>query len=454
MNRLLNRSVDPLPMSTPIPSNSIINRREALTLLAGGVVATAGCAGINDRRPHIRYMAWGNPEQLAVEQQLVEAFMQKEPGIKVTLFKVPQSAYLQKMTIMMASRTAPDVLRVDHYNFPDLVRKDYFHDLTDLAKNDPEFQPEDFYPECLAEGMYNDRLFGLNVLFGGIIVYYNRTLFQKSGSPDPYELYLEGRWNYDAMLEAAHRMTEFDKSGRAKQFGMIVPAWTAYSPFVWGFGGEYLTPDGKRSALDHPDTIAGYQFLANLRYKEKVAPTPSQTALSAFTFETAKVGMTWDFLGLAPRLWKTAKDMDWDICPVPAGPKGNKTILKGNQLVMYRECQYPEAAWKFMRYLTGPEAERLLYGKLRRGAPSRKSVADSEAFLKPDPKKPPRNTKVYLSAVENGKALPINARWAEWTQAQTSAMDDLWAGRDLDAAAVCQRAAQKVNDVLASEEGY
>lgn len=433
-----------------------MNRREALTLLAGGLIGTgAGCRGSGgDGRPSLRYMAWGTPEQLAVEQQLVDEFMKREPGIRVTLFKVPQSAYLQKMTIMLASRTAPDIVRVDHYNFPDLVRKGYFHDLTDLARADADFHADDFYPQCLEEGMHQGRLYGLSVLFGGIIVYYNRTLFAKAGAPDPFALSERGEWTFEAMLDAARRITQFDRTGRAKQFGMLMPGWPSYSPFIWGFGGNYLTPDGNHSALDQPDTIAGFQYLADLRYKEKVMPTPSQASLSAFTFETAKVGMACDFMGLAPRLWRTSKEMDWDIAPVPTGPRGGSTIVKGNQLVMYAECPHPEAAWKFMRFLTGPEAENLLYGTLRRCAPTRKAVATSATFLTPDPKKPPQNTRVYLSAVEKGRALPINARWAEWTQAQNSAMDDLWSGRERDAAVVCRRAAQKVNEVLASEEGY
>ena len=66
-----------------------------------------------------------------------------------------------------------------------------------------------------------------------------------------------------------------------------------------------------------------------------------------------------------------------------------------------------------MRFLTSDATEQRLYGdRLRRGDPSRKSVAFSAEFLHAS--RPPFNTRTYLSALENGRALPINARWQEW----------------------------------------
>jgi ABC-type glycerol-3-phosphate transport system substrate-binding protein len=60
-------------------------------------------------RTTIRYMAWGNPEQLDAEMQLVKEFERRRPDIHVRLTLVPGSAYYQKLQIMLASGTAPDV---------------------------------------------------------------------------------------------------------------------------------------------------------------------------------------------------------------------------------------------------------------------------------------------------------------------------------------------------------
>lgn len=157
-------------------------------------------------------------------------------------------------------------------------------------------------------------------------------------------------------------------------------------------------------------------------------------------------------MGLSPRLRTAIHDFDWDICPLPTGPAGGQSMVKGNQLVIYKESEHPEAAWRFMRFLTSPQVELLLYGKLRRNFPTRIAVAHSKQFL--DATAPPYHTRVFLNAVEHARQLPIDERWSEWTQALTSEQDVLYAGIDRDAGACMRRAAVKIDKVLNEEEGF
>ncbi len=170
-------------------------------------------------------MAWGNPEQLGVEQQLVDEFNLKNPDVQVRLFRVPSSAYLNKAIIMLASRTAPDIIRIDHYNFPNLVRKEYFYDLTPLARADPDFHEADFFPTALREGMFEGRLFGLNVLLGGVMMYYNKKLFAEASLDDPYELWRRGQWTWDRLRDAAIQITRHGRDGRPERFGVQIPVF-------------------------------------------------------------------------------------------------------------------------------------------------------------------------------------------------------------------------------------
>ena len=85
-------------------------------------------------------MAWGNPEQLALEEQLCERFNFQQSEIHVRFLKVPGSAYANKSVVMLASDTAPDVMRVDHYNFANLQKKRFFLDLSSLATKDSDLK--------------------------------------------------------------------------------------------------------------------------------------------------------------------------------------------------------------------------------------------------------------------------------------------------------------------------
>jgi len=266
-------------------------------------------------------------------------------------------------------------------------------------------------------------------------------------------LWLRRQWTWDKLRDCALRITKHGSDGRPEQLGVQIPTFPHNAYILWAYGGEILSPDGKHCLLNSPECVRAYQFLADLRWKDRVAPTPSQGALSAFGFESGKLGMSFDWMGMAPRYRKAVKSFEWDICPVPDGPAGRTSILKGNQLVMYRECEHPDMAWRFMRFLTGAKTEAWLYGdKLRRGDPSRKSVAYSPEFLHAS--RAPYNTRAYLSALENGRLLPIDARWQEWLTALNAELDELWSGREPNARAVLDRAVRRVDAVLASEEGF
>ena len=416
-----------------------------------------GCArDPNSGKVPLRYMAWGNPEQLALERRICDEFNQKNPDVHVEFLEVPSAEYGLKTMLMLASHSAPDVLRVDHYNFPSLVEKGYFYDLTELAASDKTFRRDDYFPQALEECLYKGRLYGLNVLFGGALIYYNKTMFQEAGLEDPAELAKTGHWTWEKFRESAVRMTKLGENGRPVQFGFGAPSSTSTFPnlacAIWGFGGDMLDPSLKHADFDQPGAVKAFQMIADFRWKDHCSPTQAQGENSTYTFEGGKLGMMFDFMGMAPRYRKVIHKFKWDVCPVPSGPFGHITLCKGNQLVIYSETKHPKEAWRFERFITSKEIEDELYVKLRRCFPTRKDLAYSKAYLQSD--QPPFNNWVFVDAIEHSRPLPINDRWSEWMATFNSEIDNLMAGRERDAGVVLRRAKVKVDKVLAQEAGF
>lgn len=427
-------------------------RPKAWWIIVLSLAFGAGCRHRADGPVEIRYMAWGNPEALELEQHYVDLFNSQNPDVRVKLFRVPGSAYLNKAIVMLASRTAPDVIRIDHYNFPSLVRKNYFRDMTPLAEADKGFKRGDFFMQPFEEGLYRGRIYGMNALFGGIIIYYNKTAIRECGLEDPYELSKKGKWTWEQFRRHAIALTKKGSDGRYRRFGCSIPSFPMNAGVIWGFGGEILSTDGKRCLLNGPGAVAAYQFLADLRWIDHCTPTPAQAANAAFTFEGGKIAMEFNWMGQSPRYRKVIKDFEWDICPIPSGVGGSITCTKGNQLVIAANSRHPKAAWRFIRFLTSHEIEMDLLGRRRRSFPTRKSVAYSDEFL--NAKQPPFNTRVFVDAIVTGRPLPITERWSEWTAAFYPEQDNLFSGRERNAKRALDRAAQKVNEVLADEEGF
>ena len=420
-------------------------------LLLVGAAAALGCQGTRDSRIQLRYMAWGNVQQLALEQRIVDEFNRRNPDIHVRLFKVPGNSYRNKMIVMFASRTAPDVVRVDHYDFPQLASRNYFRDLEPFIAKDHEFKLADFYPEAVEEGRVNGRIQGLNVLFGGGIMFYNKKILAENGLEDPNELWKRGEWTYDRVLQYAKKCTRYDASGRPLQFGVNSPPMPFYVAVMQAFGGKLFNESLDRCVLDTPESTQAMQWIADLRWKHKVCATPAQGANAAFAFETGKLALEFGYVGMSAVYREKITRFDWDICPMPMGPKDHSLFVKGNQLVMYRESKQPEAAWRFMKFVTGPISERILYIEARRQSPTRIKLATSDDFLNPSER--PFNMEAVAMTVAKGKALPIGPRWPEVMQTLSPELDNLFAGRERDAATAMRRAATAVNKVLAEDPG-
>jgi len=412
----------------------------------------AGCSKPSDGRVHLRYMAWGNVEQLALEQRLCDEFNKRNPDVDVQLFKVPQAAYRNKMVLMFASRTAPDVVRVDHYDFPQLSQRDYFKVLDDFIAHDPEYKPSDFFPLANAECKVNGQTQGLNVLFGGGIMFYNKKILKEANLEDPYELWKKGQWTYDKLLEYARKTTKYDANHKPIQFSINMPPAYFYLAVVQAYGGRFLNDKLDKCLLDSPQAIQAMQYMSDLRWKYACCPTPAQGANSAFSFETGKLALEFNYVGVSARYRQVITHFDWDICPMPLGPKGDSFFVKGNQLVMYRETKHPNEAWRFMKFMTGVVGETILYIQERRQSPTRTALAFSHDFLYP--KKPPFNMEAVTLTVKKGKILPVGPRWFEETTVLTNELDNLFAGREKDAAKAMRQTTREINKVLAEEPGF
>lgn len=421
---------------------------------AAALTCLLACVSCGEKLPpgvvEIRYMAWGNPQQLALEESLCERFTAENPKIRVRFLRVPGSSYANKMVLMLASHTAPDVMRVDHYNFPELAEKDYFLDLSPYMKADKSFHESDFFPTAIQECKYKGDMYAMNVLFGGVMMSYNKTLLRKAGLEDPYALWQKGEWTWDRFREYARKMTTRAPDGRYLTFGALIPPFPTDLVAPLAYGAQILGPDG-HCHLDSPGAMRGWNIWHEMETTDKCAPTASQAANSAFPFESGKVGMDFEFIGTAVRYREVIKDFDWDTCPVPRGPATGATILKGNQIVVCAETQHPEAAWKFVRFMTSRQTEELVCKQILRSAPTHKDFATDPNYLKTD--RPPYHLQTYLDVVEHGHTLPITDRWAEWTREFNGPVQAWLDSGDGDGTSIVHQGVAAANRVLDEEEG-
>ncbi len=400
-------------------------------------------------RTVVRYMAWGYPSQLKTEAELVRTFesLPENKDIKVDFIMAPMSSYYDKLQMMFASKTGPDVVRVNPDHFYAYQQLGYLHPLSGLMNADPDYHAEDFWPAALRGMDVDGDRYGVGVLFTTTLVYYNKTIFRKMGVKDPWERYQEGHWTWDDFLDAARATTIYDESGRPVQYGTSqLGSLTNVMNVVGGQGGKIVSDDGKTTLVNTPEVISAIEWLYDLTHKYKVAPTPQQGAMSVFSFESGKLAMMIDSSGESPTLRDSITQFEWDIAPSPEGSTGLSAGYGAHVLVMNKDTKVADAAWRFMSFMISPTAETLLGCRLRRCIPTRKAIALSDDYLHAD--RVPFNMSAFIARIEQPQPPVVySAKWPEWSTVWGANLDRVFLA-DVPARQAMDDAAVKIDDIL------
>ncbi len=340
------------------------------TILAAGAIAAMTAAACGGQKPAIEYSIWGDPSELQSQQAIVDVFKKANPDIDVKVTVSDWTTYWDKLQTGLAGGAAPDVFAMDGPLFPDYQARDVLLDLKPYIDKDGydlsklvDLAVKDF---TTADG----GQYGLPRDLNSVVLYYNKAMFDEAGVAYP-----DDTWTWEDLVAAGKKLTK-DKDGdkTIDQWGLYTETTDMenyWSSLVWQNGGDVLAPDGKTTLLDSAEAKGGLQFLQDLIYKEKIMPEPALFAETGDAFEQGQAAMEANGSWLVPTLLNAGIDLG--IAPLPAGAAGKVTSLNPTGAVVYKKSKNPEAAWKFVKFLTSPEAQQMLM-QLKAALPIDKSV--------------------------------------------------------------------------------
>src|SRR5580658_6257043 len=108
-----------------------------------------GCAKKDENV--VRVSSWGDPQENAILQDLIQKFQKEHPAIKVKLERVPFEEYAEKLMTMFQANLAPDVIFVSSENVADFYPKHMLEPLTSYIKADPSVDLKNFYPTLVKQ---------------------------------------------------------------------------------------------------------------------------------------------------------------------------------------------------------------------------------------------------------------------------------------------------------------
>jgi multiple sugar transport system substrate-binding protein len=372
--------------------------------------------------------SWGSQEEIQAYQQVLRVFQERNPGIQVEYINIPSNEYLAKITAMMAAGSPPDVFFINNIDFPGLASRGVLRPLDPFIQRD-KYPTGDIFPGILKAFQWEGAQYGLPRDVSNLVVFYNRNLLRKAGLPDP-----KPDWTWDDFLRYAKALT-VEKDGKRVQWGVSFQTFYLFwEPWVWSAGGRFYSPDHSKFLLNSPPSVEGLQFYLDLRYKHHVAPTPEEAQdRGAFTmFLNGQTGMIVDGRWRVPTLKARAK-FDFDVVPFPRGKAGSIVDIDGSGWVMAAGTRNPEAAWKLLSFLAGPEAIQI-FTKTGLIIPARgvdvknveKSIQNLKDFFVPPP---PKSQHFFLTVNKTARPTETFERWNEALQLINKALEPVWQGK-------------------------
>lgn len=396
-----------------------------LALMAGVAVGCGGDAASPSGT--VRFLVFGDPEELEAYRHVIGAFHKREPDVRVQLIEASdREDLIARVSTGFAGGSPPDIFLINYRYYGQFAARGALEPLGDRLKTSDAFSEEDFYEQPLDAFRWNGTLTCMPQNVSSLVLYYNRDMFRKEGLPEP-----RAGWTWYRMVQRAKQLTkDTDRDGKVDQYGLgVEPSLIRLAPLVWSAGGEIVDDPERptRLTLDSPPAQQAMEALFSLRVAHGVIPSEEEQESQddESRFLNGRTAMVLSSRRSTP-VFRTIKDFDWDIAPLPAieRPAG---ILHSDAYCMARASKRKDAAWSFIEFALGPEGQRIT-AATGRTVPSLKSVAKSRAFL--DPTVKPAHSRVFLDTIPSIRLVPTVSTWAEIEDAsegilETAMYDDL-----------------------------
>ena len=329
------------------------------TLLAFGVL---GCDRTEqDSAVVLRVANWGSPAVessfMALERDFRAEFEAQHPGVHVQVELIPgEGRYAPKLIMMHVADSMPDVIHLDASSAAVFVDNGTLRDLTPMIADDGGFDLTAYFDNVTDIARRGDALYAIPLDFTPMVIYYNKTLFDRAGVPYPRD-----GWTWTEFLATSRALTVVPKGAtRPTQYGFNFINWMpGWLPWLWANGGDVLDETGSRATgyLDGPETLEAVQFLVDLIRKHRVAPPPAETAaLGVDLFRDGRAAM--DLKGHWMMLDYRADGIDFGVVSIPTNTGKPVTVIYESGLAVAAKTRHPELAWQYIKFMTGADVQR------------------------------------------------------------------------------------------------
>ncbi|HOH53935.1 MAG: extracellular solute-binding protein [Fervidobacterium sp.] len=292
----------------------------------------------------IKYANWnlGTPEENNVERQMIQAFMDTHPNIKVVIDDSIKGDWNASLAAAAAAGTMPDVFMLT--TVPDALANGWLYDLTKTVATDPDWSK---IPSNITSTIkYNGKVSAIPFAMHFMGYFMNKDIFTSENIAP-----LKFNYTTTQFKNAVLRLTKHSKGivGLSEEI-QVFEWYPASVSFKFGF----YTFDGKKFNLDSQEFIDGFNLAKSFvkagavysaltdEQKTAIAGSPS-----ADGWATGHIALNYNGTWMVPD-YKKNLSFAWDFVGIPGG----RTILVLDYLGISKSTKHIKEAYEFAKWMS------------------------------------------------------------------------------------------------------
>ncbi|MEE8424484.1 MAG: ABC transporter substrate-binding protein, partial [Elusimicrobiota bacterium] len=352
----------------------------ALSLSLLGLPAACRKAEAPSDKNVVRYLT--SPDIGGAGREIIARFEAKNPGIKVEMVEGPSATNTREdmyATSFIGEENTYDVIFMDVVWVPKFAAQGWLRPLDDKF---PPSEQAKFLPGDIRGSKYNGNIYRVPSQSDGGMLYYRSDLLEKHGLRPPE--------TWDELVAAAKKIQDPPRLWgfvfQGKQYEGLV---CNFLEVLWGNGGEVIDGVGV-VRVDELPAVEALSWLVDAVHKHKISPQGVLTYQEEEARHMFQEGRA-VFMRNWPYAWNLVQSNDSPvqhkvgIKPMVHGVgEASAATLGGWGYGISTLSDKPEAAWKFVKFATSAEAQKINFD--RGGViPTRKSLFKDPEVIKRSP---------------------------------------------------------------------
>lgn len=300
----------------------------------------------------IRLVYWGLWEEESLLRPLLEEYQKQNPNVSITYERKSSINYRTRVQAQIQEGNGPDVFRLHNSWLPMFLKDNFLSSAPADIFSLPEYQTL-FYPVALESFVKNSQIYAAPLEIDGLALFYNEELLNNVGGRVP------GNWQ--EFIDLATRMTVRNADG-IQTAGAALGTVSNVDHWSDILGLLLLQQPGVDLANLASDRVAEIfrfytEFVTDPRKKTWDVSLPNSTSM----FAQGRLGFYFAPSWRAHELRIANPNLKFKVVSVPqlSGRKVGWGTFWGE--AVSAKSQNAKGAWKFVKYLTSAQSQKLLY---------------------------------------------------------------------------------------------